>query len=408
MKTGILAGLRIIEGACYVAAPSAATTLSQMGADVIKFDPIGGGIDYRRAPLSKEGKGLYWASMNKGKRSIAINVRDPAGQALIQQLVADSGDDGGIFLTNFSLRGGLSYDGLKAVREDVIYAVVCGDRHGGSQVDYTVNAQVGYPYLTGTPERPVNNVMPGWDLMTGQVTALSILAAERHRRLSGEGQYLQVPLKDVALFAVSSLGLTTEYEVNGVDRPSVGNRLYGAFGRDYATADNKHIMIVGLSYKQWQGLRKATGLAEEIDEIARRRGLDFDHHEEHRFEAHAEIDQLIEPWVASRTVAEIGKAFDANGVCWSVYRSVGEAVEQDQDLSENNPQFRRIDHPELGPFLASTVPMDFGAVERTPPARSPLLGEHTDEILGEVLGMSEAEIGALHDQGIVAGPLERQ
>ena len=89
MKPGILGGLRIIEGASYVAAPSAATTLSQMGADVIKFDPIGGGIDYRRYPLSSQGKSIFWSSMNKGKRSIAINVRDPAGQELIQQLLVE-------------------------------------------------------------------------------------------------------------------------------------------------------------------------------------------------------------------------------------------------------------------------------------------------------------------------------
>jgi 2-methylfumaryl-CoA isomerase len=390
VKPGILGGLRIIEGASYVAAPSAAVTLAQMGADVIKFDPIGGGIDYRRYPLSSQGKSIFWSSMNKGKRS--------------QQLLAASGEEGGIFLTNFALRGGLSFETLRQHRPDLIYAVVCGNRQGGSEVDYTVNPQVGYPYLTGSRENPVNHALPAWDLMTGQVTALSILAAERHRRLTGEGQYLKVPLKDVALFAVSSMGLTTEFEVNAVDRPSVGNHIYGAYGTDFVTADGKRIMLVGLTNKQWQAIKKATGLDQAFNELGDRLNLDLDRFEEHRFEAREELDELINSWLSQRTFSDISQRFNDWGVCWSQYRSIGEAVSEDPDLSEENPLFAEVDQPGIGSFLASTAPMIFGDVERTPVQRAPVLGEHTDEILSGLLGLDDSEIGALHDRGIVAGP----
>src|SRR5437016_2526224 len=97
--------MRVIEGSAFVAAPSGGMTLAQLGADVIRFDQIGGGIDYGRWPLSASGQSLYWVGLNKGKRSIAVDLRNREGQELLTALVCAPGPDAGVFLTNFPARG---------------------------------------------------------------------------------------------------------------------------------------------------------------------------------------------------------------------------------------------------------------------------------------------------------------
>ena len=108
----LLDGLRIVEGSAFIAAPSGGMTLAQLGADVIRFDQIGGGIDYRRWPVTREGKSLYWHSLNKGKRSIAVDFRKPEGQELLAQLITAPGENAGLFVTNFPARGWLAEEKL--------------------------------------------------------------------------------------------------------------------------------------------------------------------------------------------------------------------------------------------------------------------------------------------------------
>ena len=158
----LLTGLRIVEGSAFIAAPMCGMTLAQLGADVIRFDPLQGGLDYRRWPVTEAGTSIYWADMNKGKRSFAVNLRDPEGQALITELIIGGGENGGIFSTNLPARGWLSYESLSAQRADLIQLTITGDRHGSSAVDYTVNCKVGFPLMTGYPddERPVNMCCP--------------------------------------------------------------------------------------------------------------------------------------------------------------------------------------------------------------------------------------------------------
>ena len=120
---GILSGLRVIEGSAFIAAPSAGMTLAQLGAEVIRFDPLGGGLDYRRWPVTEQGDSLYWAGLNKGKKSFAVDIRNPRGRELLSQLICAPGENpenNGIFLTNFPTSGWMSYETLKAQRGDLI------------------------------------------------------------------------------------------------------------------------------------------------------------------------------------------------------------------------------------------------------------------------------------------------
>ena len=191
----LLEGLRIVEGSAFVAAPLGGMALGQLGADVIRFDALEGGLDYRRWPVTDKGDSIYWAGLNKGKRSFRVDIRSPRGRELVQALITAPGPGAGIFLTNLPARGWIGYEALSAMRADLILLNVLGTRSGAPQVDYTVNASVGFPYVTGPEgwEGPVDNVLPAWDIATGMMAAAGLLAAERRRARTGEGSLSASP-----------------------------------------------------------------------------------------------------------------------------------------------------------------------------------------------------------------------
>jgi len=403
---GILAGMRVVEGSAFVAAPLGGMTLAQLGADVIRFDPIGGGLDRTRWPVTDEGESLFWAGLNKGKRSICVDFRSPEGRELLTALLAAPGSDAGLFLTNFPARGWLDYGALSGEREDLIMVNIVGNHDGSSAVDYTVNPATGFPWATGPRHVavPFNHLLPAWDAITGTLAATALLAAERHRRQTGEGQLVRVALSDVAFAMVGNLGKIAEVQVARHERQKDGNYLYGAFGRDFVTREGRRIMIVALTLRQWKGLVEATQLHDAFATLEKMMGVDLTR-EGDRFEAREVIGALLKPWTSARTLAEIGEAFEAHGVCWGPYQTFTELVEQDPRCSSANPMFEEVEQPGIGTYLMPGSPLDFGALDRVPVRRAPLLGEHTDEVLGDLLGLSDAEIGRLHDGGVIAGPV---
>lgn len=399
----ILKGFRVVEGSAFIAAPMCGMTLASLGAEVIRFDQIGGGLDYNRWPVTDAGTSIYWAEMNKGKRSIAVDLRSDAGRELVTALICAPGENGGMFSTNLPARGWLAYDTLKARRADLIQHEIVGDRHGGTALDYTVNAKVGFPLVTGPEDddRPVNHVLPAWDIACAYLAAIGLLAAERHRRLTGEGQRIVLGLADVALASVGNLGLVGEVHVNGTERERHGNYLYGALGRDFVSRDGVRMMVIAITTKQWRGLLEATGLTGEVDALAASMSLDFSR-EGDRFRARRELCALLEPWFAARPYAELAPVLDACGICWDRYQSIGELVRNDPDCSPDNPIYANVEQPGIGTYPVPGAPMTFSAVERHAPNPAPRLGQHTDEILGEVLGLDSGAIGRLHDDGVVA------
>ena len=401
--SGILSGMRVVEGSAFVAAPLGGMTLAQLGADVIRFDPIGGGLDYHRWPVTKEGNSLFWAGMNKGKRSFQVDIGHAEGRALILELLKGDSPDDGIFLTNFPERGWLAYDALKEIRPDLIYVNILGDRKGGSALDYTVNCAVGFALATGQPDtdQPTNYLLPAWDNITGQMSALALLAADRHRRISGDGQLVKLALKDVAVATAGNLGNIAEVMINDEDRQRAGNYLYGAFGRDFVSKDGVRVMIVGLTPRQWKGIVRAMGIESDIAALQAEDGLDLSA-EGNRFLMREKIGSLVEPWFAANDYAEICRVFDENAVCYGPYRSFREMVEDDDDCSLDNPMMSMIHQPGIGEYLASGSPVRFDSGLNLEAKPAPQLGQHTEEILKQDLGLGDAEVGRLLGDGIVA------
>jgi 2-methylfumaryl-CoA isomerase len=310
-------------------------------------------------------------------------------------------------LTNLPPLPGLDIASLKAKRADMIMVRLTGNRDGSAAVDYTVNAASGFPLVTGNNTGrgggalPVNHVLPAWDIAAGLYLSTALLAAERHRARTGEGQEVTAALSDVMLATVGNLGYVGDVRVNGTARPAIGNDLYGSFGRDFATADGRRVMIIALTSRQWRAIGRATGLADKLAMLGATLEVDLDT-ETGRYEARDAIAALLTRWCARKTLAEICRAFDGAGVLWGPFQDFVGLVRDDPRCSPENPLFAEVDQPGIGRYPMPGLPLDFSASPREPTRPAPRLGEHTDQVLSEVLGLPAGEIARLRAAGIAA------
>jgi 2-methylfumaryl-CoA isomerase len=309
----------------------------------------------------------------------------------------------GSFLTNFPARGWLAYDTLGARHPELVMVHLKGNRDGTGEVDYTVNPATGFPWATGPRNltEPLNSVLPAWDIAMGELAAVGLLAADRHRTRTGEGQLVEIALSDVAFAVVGHLGRVAEAQLASRDSPRRdGNYLYGAFGHDFLTKDERHVMVVALTNRQWKALLDVTGTHEQMAKINEATGVDLDT-ESGRFEDRDLIAAILRPWFQSRDLAEIRQAFQGTGVSWGPYQTFRQLVEDDPRVTTDSNMWEDVEHPGVGRYRMPGTPLDFSAVPREPVRRAPLLGEHTAEVLADLLGLTDAEIGRLSDDGTI-------
>ena len=391
-----LAGVRIVEISSFVAVPLAGMTLAQLGAEVIRVDPIGGAADYHRWPVTDDGESIYWAGLNKGKRSVAADMRSPEGQDLVQRLIADSG----VLITNVAGRQWHSYDALTRLRPDLIHVEVSGRADGGTGVDYTVNAAIGFPMVTGPAElaAPVNHVLPAWDVACGIYAALAVVTAMRHRDATGQGQRINIPLENVALATAGNLSFFTEAMVNGTARERIGNSVYGQYGQDFTSSDGVSFMIVALTGRHFRDLAELTGTTKAVAALAETFDADFTDEGE-RYRHRDALTGLFTEWFSAHTAEEITAALSATSVLWDRYRTFTEVVTEDKVTA--NPMFTPINQPRIGEYLAPGLPMSIGGTY--PPAvAAPALGDDTVAVLREWLGLSPDDVDRLTESGTVA------
>ena len=398
----ILSGLRVIEGSAFVAAPLGGLTLAQLGAEVIRFDPLGGGLDFNRWPITKSQASLFWAGLNRSKKSIQVDMKNEKGRELISNLITAPGEGSGIFLTNLTSNDQLSYEELRKKRADVIVISVTGNFDGSSEVDYTVHPAFGYPVITGPKNSnfPTNSVLPTWDLILGNLVAIAILAAERKRRLTGEGELVSIALSDVALSVVGALGRLSQAYIGEETIAQDGNYLYGSFGRNFLTADNKQIMLVGLTSRQWNSLKLALDIEGSLAELEKITSADFKN-EGQRYLHRESIAQIIEKVVSSKKLGELIPLFVTHKVSWSKYQSFEELLKNDPRASKQNPIFSLQDQPGIGLTPNITSPMRFKFSRNLGPEVAPNFGEHTEEILRDILNLTPEELNKLADEKII-------
>jgi 2-methylfumaryl-CoA isomerase len=375
-----LSGVRIVEISSFVAVPLAGMTLAQLGAEVVRIDPIGGAADYRRWPLTATGESIYWAGLNKGKRSMAVDMGSPEGQRLVQSLIVEAG----ILITNVAGRQWHSYPALSSQRPDLIHLEVLGRADGSTGVDYTVNAATGFPLITGPADHvgPVNHVMPAWDVSCGLYAALAVLAALRRRDGTGLGSSIRLPLDDVALATAANLGFLTEVMVNGAERPRLGNAVFGQYGQDFTSSDGVGFMVVALTPRHFRDLTELTGTTKAVAAVADALGADFSD-EGQRYQHRDLLTGLFAAWFRTRTAEAVAAALGSSSVLWERYQSFAEVAASPRVSA--NPLFAPLDQPRIGTYPAPGLPMSVDGVH-TPAAAAPALGQDNETLPAEWLG----------------------
>ena len=400
----LLSGLKIIEVSSFVASPTAGLYCAQLGAEVVRIDHKAGGLDYDRYMMTAEGRSLSWENLNRAKKSVALDLNSGEGRELAAEMVRKTGQ----MITNLPVNSFLPHEKLAEGCPELVSVRIMGWHDGRQAMDFTVNAASGYPLMTGPEEwdpakaPPVNQVLPAWDFITGAYCAFTLLAGLRHRDATGQGIELRVPLGDVAIGTMANAGAMAEMLYRGGDRERLGNAIWGAFGRDFLSKDSKRFMVAALTPKQWKATVEAFGLAAEVTALEAELGVDFAKSDHDRFVNRHRLFALFQSAAENHDYADLVVRLTAAGATFERYRTMFEAA-QDPDLVGNNPLF--------GPSPANPSGFEYPATrsfanvpgqERGDPKPAPYLGEHSEEVLAERLGLASGEIAKLVDRGVVA------
>ena len=398
----LLSGLSIIEASSFVASPTAGLYCAQMGAEVIRVDHKAGVLDYDRYMLTKEGRSLSWENLNRAKKSVALDLRSGEGRELLVELSAKTGN----LITNLPEKSFLSHGAIADRRPDLVSVRIMGWHDGRQAMDFTVNAASGYPLMCGPEDwdpataPPVNQVLPAWDFVTGAYCAFALLAGLRHRDASGEGSEIRVPLGDVAIGTMANSGAMAEMLYRGGDRERLGNAIWGAFGRDFRSRDGVRFMVAALTAKQWDGLVAAFDLADEIAELENELNVRFADGDRPRFEHRHRLFELFGTRSQTYDWHALSDRLTQHGTTFERYRTMHEAA-NDAELVTENPLFgpspanpSGFEYPATRSF-ANIPTLDAGL-----PRAAPYLGQHTEEVLADRLGLASGAIGDLVDRGI--------
>lgn len=395
MNLDLLKGVRVVESSAFIAAPLAGMTMAQFGAGVRRIDLIGGGIDHARTPEMPGDPSLSWTGLNKAGRSLTTDCRKPEGRDLARALLAAPGPSGGALLTDLGTPW-LPQAALVGHRADLVSCTIEGNAEGSTALDDTVNAAVGAPVITasGSPQRPANHVLPAGDPAGACQPAFAITEAVLRRAAAGKGAERRLALSDVAFSTLSHPRMPAEAELLDRERPALGIDLHGAFGRDVGTADGRRVDLAAISLGQSNSPVRADTLLAAVEHLQREPGIDL---------SRDTIVSFVAPWCDTRTPAPIRSNFAERGMCWGPYQTVREARACHPRLSLANPIVSRADTAGVGRHLAAGDAVRGLCHARGPTQPGPVLGQHTDDVLMDVLGLSAPGVGALHNRGVVAG-----
>lgn len=400
----LLSGLKIVEVSSFVASPTAGLYCAQMGAEVVRIDHKAGGLDYDRYMMTKEGRSLSWENLNRAKKSLALDLNVPEGRELAAEMVRKTGQ----MITNLPVNSFLSHEKLAQGCPELVSVRIMGWHDGRQAMDFTVNAASGYPLMNGPEDwdpataPPVNQVLPAWDFITGAYCAFALLAGLRHRDATGKGAEMRVPLGDVAIGTMFNAGAGPEMLYRGADRERLGNAIWGAFGRDFLSKDGKRFMVAALTPKQWKATVEAFGLGAEVSALEAELGVDFAASDHQRFVNRHRLFDLFQRAAETFDYAELAERLGKAGATFERYRTMYEAA-QDPDLVAGNPLFGPSPaNPSGFSYPATRSFANIPGAEAGDPRPAPYLGEHSEEVLAQRLGLSSGQIADLIDRGIVA------
>jgi crotonobetainyl-CoA:carnitine CoA-transferase CaiB-like acyl-CoA transferase len=391
---GPLGGLRVLDLTRVLAGPLATQLLGDLGAEVIKVEPPGSGDETRGFAPFVGGESHYFVGLNRGKRSLVLDLRHPGGAAVLRRLAAASD----VLVENFRPgvmdRLGLGATALMAENPRLIYCAISGFGQDGPlrdrpSFDIVTQALTGALSVNGQEDAPpVKLGLPIGDISGGIFGAIAILSALHERHATGRGRLIDVSLYDGTM---SLLGHFAQLvAVTGRDPAPMGSRHPSVVPYDGFPAKDGTIIIACLADRFWPKLCAALGCPEmgadpRYATMALRR--------EHR----AEIEPRIAAATATRTVTEWEERLAAHDVPHAPVLGVSAALAHPHAAARR--MVEEVEHPTAGVLSLLGRPIKFPGTEQPPLRPPPRLGEHGEALLREVLGLSEAEVAGLREAG---------
>lgn len=394
---GPLQGIRVLDFTRVLAGPTASLALADLGAEVLKVEPPGSGDDTRTFPPFRDGESHYFISGNRGKKSIVIDLKHEAGVALARDLATKCD----ILIENYRPgvmdRLGLGYASLSAIHPRLIYCAISGFGMTGPlrdrpSFDIVVQALSGAMSVNGEPGAlPTKLGIPLGDLVGGIYGPISVLGALHERSVTGRGRLIDVSLLDgmfgmLGYLAQLAFFTGEDPQPQGTQHPNLVP--YGAF-----PARDGSIIIACLTNAFWSRVCKAVEMPEAIGDPR------FDTIEKRR-DNRALVNEMIAGHTRHKTVAELVETLTRHEVPHAPILGIREALAQPQAVAR--AAVVETEHPLLGRIPIVNRPVRFPGSPQPVPSAPPLLGQHTDEILCKVLGLSAQQIAQLRDGGIVS------
>lgn len=395
-----LDGVRVIDLGQVYQGPYATFLMAQAGADVVKIEPMQGEPIRLRAQIGK-GAAIPFAMLNSNKRDMTLDLKSEAGRDILKRLVADAD----VFLENFAPgvleRLGIGWPQLSEINPRLIYASgsgfgLSGPDRNNLAMDVTVQAASGLMSVTGFPDGPPVKCGPAVvDFMSGIHLYAGVMTALYERTFTGRGRLVEVAMQETVYPALAS-NLAFYYD-EGTVPPRTGNRHGGLASAPYNVYPcvDGYIAIIAINEKHWEMMCRAMDRLDLLEDErfatkpARVRNID-------------ETDRLIGEWTSRFPKAEAYAKLRDNKVPCAPVRDLVE-VTNDPHMHERE-MLTWIDHPEFGRIVVPASPIRIHGADKPAFRASPRLGEHNRSVLAERLGLSEAELDALEDDGVIGAP----
>ena len=399
---GALSDITVLDMSRILAGPFGTQILADLGATVWKIESPWGDDTRGWGPPFVGSESAYYLSANRGKKSLIVNLRDPRGQDIIKQM-AQKAD---VVVENFKVgnlkRFGLDYESLSTVNPGIIYSSVTGFGQTGPRAeepgyDAALQGMTGVMSVTGEPDGRPSKVGAAWvDILTGLTSTIGILAALHERETSGKGQHIDVSLFDVGIAMMANIAQS--YLATKETPGRLGNaHPQVAPYQDFRASDG-FLMLAANNNDQFKRLCDTVGLPDIPDDERFRENAD-------RVRNREALETLINEKMGANTREYWMDALQQAGITVTSINTVADALDDPQAAARKSVW--DIDHPTLGsvPVLASALQH----MSRTPAqaqGHPPLLGEHTEEVLRNDLGVSDDDIRALIADGVVKGQAE--
>ncbi|MBE6918739.1 MAG: CoA transferase [Ruminococcaceae bacterium] len=395
---GALHGIKILDLTCVLSGPFGTSWLSDMGAEIIKVEnPVAGDATRAGGPFVN-GCSNYFATVNRNKRNVTINLKDPKGKEMLLELVKQVDVVAENFKPGTMDKLGLGYEVLRSVNEKIILASISGYGQNGpyaSRPGYDVVAQAmgGIMSYTGFPENPPTKCGPSiGDITAGMNLAIGILAALVRQKMTGKGEWVEVSLVDSVLALTTQDYIDYGHTKNLPPRIGNGYSLWCPYGT-YMAADRAFAIGVGME-RQWATF--CTDIIHKPELIDDPRFCD----PITRVQNRAETDALVYEWCGRITAEEAVDQLNAVGIPGALVYNYAD-IEADENFTVHRQMIKHMQHPVIGDIAYINTPIRFRESGLVEPRPAGALGQFNEEVFGEYLGMSAEEVAQLKKNGTI-------